>query len=68
MPAYVTACIVAGSDLMAQAIARVRCIFRPGVGCVSGCTEHQLEKDEEHDVDCQKFDLHGRDVLICTAR
>ena len=68
MPEYVTAAIVAGSSLVAQGIARVRCIFRPGVGCVSGCTEFALEHGEDHEVDIQKVDLHGRQVIIVTAR
>ncbi len=73
MPEYVTASIVAGSGLLAQIIAIIRCIIRPDENtgacrCVSGCTEHQLEHGDEHEVYLQKVDLHGREVLVVSAK
>ena len=64
MTEYITASIVAGSGLLAQVIARIRCIFRPGVGCVSGCTDRPLEHDADPEIVLQKVDLHGTEVVV----
>ena len=65
---YVTAGIVAGSALVTQCIARVRCIYRKENGIVSGCTDSKLEHTDEHEIDCQKYDLHGHEVLVVSAK
>ncbi len=67
MPEYVTASIVAFSGLASQVIARIRCLWRPETGCISGCTEHSIQKEPEHEITCQKFDLHGQEVLVLSA-
>ncbi len=68
MPDYVAALIVAGSGLLAQVIARFRCIHRREAGCVSGCTEHGLQHNDDNEIDCHKYELHGRDVLVLSAK
>ena len=68
MPEHVTASIVAGSGLLAQIIARIRCVTKPDEEghcfIASGCTEHQLLAS--HELDVQKFDLHGAEVIVMT--
>ncbi len=70
MPEYVTAAIVASSSLLASAIARIRCICRPGQApCFqSACSDQPLEHADDHEVDLQKVDLYGREVLVVSAR
>ena len=72
MPEYVTAAIVAGSGIAAQIIARVWFVVRPDENgkCIwsSGCTDHRIDGTDDHEVDVQRFDLHGKDVLIMSAK
>ncbi len=72
MPEHVTAAIVAGSGIAAQIIARLRFVLRPDEDgkCqfISGCTDHRIDGTDDHEVDVQRFDLHGKDVLIMSAK
>ena len=62
--------ITAGTTLATLVLSRIRCLFRPcdpsGQYCQSGCTEHQLDKDDaQHEVKIEERNLNGRDVLVC---
>ena len=72
MPGYVTAAIVAGSGIAAQVIARLRFVLRPDEDgkcqLISGCTDHPIDGSDAHEIDVQRFDLHGTEVLIVAAQ
>ena len=69
---YVPAAIVAGSGIAAQIVARVRFVLRPDeegkCQFISGCTDHRIDGTDDHEVDVQRFDLHGKGVLILSAK
>ena len=72
MPEYITPSIIAASSLCAQLIARIRCVTRPDetgrCQMISGCTDHRIDGTDENEIIVQRYDLHGRDVLVMTAK
>ena len=63
--------ITSGTTLATLILSRIRCLFRPcdpsGQYCQSGCTEHQLDKDEGHEIKIEERNLNGRDVVVIAS-
>ena len=64
--------LTSGVSVATLVIARIRCMCRPcddsgQQKCQSGCTDQPLQKDE-HELDCTKYELNGRDIIVVTAK